>query len=222
MASGVLFDLDGTLFDRDSAVRFVALEQHRYFAQELRCVAEDAYVERIVALDAHGYADKAKVYQQVLAELRLPTAFARTLVADFWDRYRSSYHPFPEVERTLRALRDQSFALGIITNGKTSTQQSVITRHGFDRFMNVILISEREGTRKPNREIFDRALLALHLRPDDACYVGDHPDVDVAGAVAAGMRAFWRRTPYWAEPSVPHRAIQKLDELVPLLSPSAA
>jgi putative hydrolase of the HAD superfamily len=33
-----------------------------------------------------------------------------------------------------------------------------------------------------------------------ACYVGNHPEVDVAGAKAAGLRAIWCRDPFFETP----------------------
>jgi phosphoglycolate phosphatase-like HAD superfamily hydrolase len=49
-----------------------------------------------------------------------------------------------------------------------------------------ILISDAEGIHKPEREIFHRALERLNANPARAVFVGDHPEVDVAGAGAAG------------------------------------
>jgi putative hydrolase of the HAD superfamily len=93
----------------------------------------------------------------------------------------------------------------------------VIARLGLRDFIDTTHISEREGVRKPDAEIFNRALRALGLSEEEAWYVGDHPDVDVRGAVEAGVTGVWRRTSYWAEPSVPHHAIDDLDELVRLI-----
>ena len=55
-----------------------------------------------------------------------------------------------------------------------------------------ILISDAEGVSKPGRQIFDRALERLNTNPAQALFVGDHPEVDVAGARAANMQAVWR------------------------------
>ena len=80
--------------------------------------------------------------------------------------------------------------------------------------MDVVLISEREGVRKPDREIFARALRRLELQADESWYVGDHPDVDIRGAADAGLAAVWRLTPYWPEPVAPHLRINGIDELL--------
>lgn len=45
------------------------------------------------------------------------------------------------------------------------------------------------GCRKPHPAPFRAALTQLGVRPESAAYVGDRPDKDVTGAVAAGLRA---------------------------------
>jgi putative hydrolase of the HAD superfamily len=64
--------------------------------------------------------------------------------------------------------------------------------------MDAILISETEGLRKPDPELFQRAAGRVGASVDRCCFVGDHPSVDVAGAMAAGLQAFWKRTSYWS------------------------
>jgi putative hydrolase of the HAD superfamily len=77
-----------------------------------------------------------------------------------------------------------------------------------------ILISDAEGIWKPDCRIFHRALERLNISRAQAVFVGDHPEVDVAGARAAGMQAIWRR-----DPSVPRMVeadgvIEELDDLL--------
>jgi hypothetical protein len=40
------------------------------------------------------------------------------------------------------------------------------------------------------------------MEPNECCFVGDHPTIDVAGAEAAGLRGIRKRTPYWHRPCV--------------------
>ena len=53
-------------------------------------------------------------------------------------------------------------------------------------------ISSREcGVAKPAPEIFHAACDRLGLAPHAVLHVGDDPDLDVAGARAAGLRTAW-------------------------------
>ena len=77
-----------------------------------------------------------------------------------------------------------------------------------------VLISDAEGVHKPDPEIFRRALERLGVDAAHACYVGNHPDVDVAGARAAGLRAVWRRDPFFAPPREADAVINGVGELL--------
>jgi putative hydrolase of the HAD superfamily len=80
-----------------------------------------------------------------------------------------------------------------------------------------IVISDAEGIGKPDRRIFHRALEELNVTASQAVFVGDHPEVDVAGARAAGMRAVWRRDPTVSGIVEADGVVQELGDLVTLL-----
>jgi putative hydrolase of the HAD superfamily len=213
----VLFDLDGTLFDRDGAVRKLVEQQRRCFGDELGHVPPETYVRRVLELDAHGHADKTVVYRQAAGEFGLAEGLAERLVDHFWNTYHSFCECFPEVPPALASLRSAGLRLGIITNGTVRLQEQTIHRLGLMELVHVVMISEREGVRKPDAQIFERALRRLGLAADETWYVGDHPIIDVRGAFDAGLTAVWRSTPYWPRPSVPALEIQGIDELVRIL-----
>src|SRR5207244_12867347 len=141
-----------------------------------------------------------------------------SLHSDFWIRLGLCFQPFPEVLSTLRQLRHARVKLGIVTNGTVHIQDAKIDALGLRELMDVIVISEREGVRKPDAEIFNRAVARLGVAASETWFVGDNPDADVAGAHAAGLRGFWRRCDDWPPPSVPCETIRTLDELLALLS----
>jgi putative hydrolase of the HAD superfamily len=80
-----------------------------------------------------------------------------------------------------------------------------------------IMISEAEGVHKPDGRIFHRALARLDVNAARAVFVGDHPEVDVAGARAAGMHAVWRRDPRVSRMVDADAVIEKLGDLLSLL-----
>ena len=77
-----------------------------------------------------------------------------------------------------------------------------------------ILISDAEGISKPNLQIFHRALERLNVSPARSVFVGDHPEVDVAGARAAGMHAIWRRDPNGSRMIEADGVIDELSDLL--------
>jgi putative hydrolase of the HAD superfamily len=216
-AKAVLFDLDGTLFDRDASFRQLVHVQYEAFSAALEGVPCEAFVRRVVELDEHGYVDKAVVYRNFASEFDLPQTLAERLTAHFQDTYASFSRCFPEVPSALADLRTHGLKLGIITNGATRMQEDKIRYLGIMDLVDDVFVSEREGLRKPDRRIFERALERLGVEATNAWYVGDHPVVDIRGASDAGLTAVWRRTSYWKEPGVSCHQISSLDDLLPLL-----
>jgi putative hydrolase of the HAD superfamily len=216
----VFFDLDGTLFDRDAAVRALFAEQHGVFERWLGGIAREHFVERLLELDDHGHADKRATYGVLVRELGLDAALGERLVDHYRDIYSCFGGPFADALPTLTALRARGLELGLITNGRVDTQAAKIERLGLAPFLDTVLISEREGVRKPDPQIYARAVERLGVAASEAWHVGDHPTADVAGAHAAGLTAVWRHVPYWPEPATAAFTIFTLAELLPLIEAS--
>ena len=89
MIKAVFFDLDGTLYDRDRLVQNLVEEQFLTFRDELWMVDQHRFVQRIVALDDHGYGDKEELYKKVAVEWNLSPATADRLLSHFWSSYTS-------------------------------------------------------------------------------------------------------------------------------------
>ncbi len=215
--AAVLFDLDGTLFDRERAVRDLFAAQHAAFQSELGGVTRHAYVARLLELDAHGHADKRQVFAVLVRELGLDAELGQRLLEHFRSSYTNFGSTFADALPTLRELRARGLELGLVTNGLVRVQEDKIRRLGLEPFFKAVLISEREGVRKPERQIFERALGRLGVAAEQAWHVGDHPVADVAGAHAAGLTAVWRYAPYWPEPATCSHMILELAELITLL-----
>lgn len=214
MIKAVFFDLDGTLFDRDTTVGNLLEEQYVAFATELARIPREDFVARVAVLDDHGHRSKPEVYAMVCGEFGLPLSLGQTLTTDFWDRYHDDCRPFPGLIETLQELRRRGKKLGIVTNGTSAVQDGTIDALAIRDLMDAILVSEAEGVRKPSPEIFQRAAARVGVQSAECCYVGDHPEIDVAGARGAGLHAIWKRTPYWAVTPEPVPTIELLAEVL--------
>jgi putative hydrolase of the HAD superfamily len=191
----VLFDLDGTLLDRRRSFELFVRDQWARFSQFLSAIDRDQYVESLVRLDRDGYAPRKRVFAGLVAESGLPFELAETLLNDYRSRFPSACVLFPDVAQTLVALRASGRRLGLITNGSVRMQSRKLECLALTSMFDAVLISDAEGISKPDVEIFHRALDRLKASRAQAVFVGDHPEVDVAGARAAGIRAIWRRDP---------------------------
>ncbi len=212
----VLFDLDGTLYDRDALVQELAAEQYRVFEHLLQPVERGAYIARLVELDDHGYGSKDEVYRQMARDWQLSDELRADLNAHFWSSYDRYCVLASDTLHALDTLQRRGKTLGIITNGSTARQNAKIDALGIRPYFRVVAISEEEGVRKPDRQIFLRALNRCGCSPSEALYVGDHPRADIEGARNAGLVAVWKAVSYWKMdiPDVPR--INCLSEVLDL------
>lgn len=95
---------------------------------------------------------------------------------------------FPDVRPALDALRQDGVRLAVVSNWD-SRLPHVLELLELAPYFEVLGVSHLEGVEKPNPEIFHRVLARLGARPEEALHVGDLPDLDRAGAHAAGCAA---------------------------------
>jgi putative hydrolase of the HAD superfamily len=131
----------------------------------------------------------------VIARFGIPSNVADILLDDYRAGFPNACVLYPDATQTLSCLRTSGLRLGLITNGSVRMQSRKLQCLDLTRLFDTILISDAEGISKPDPQIFHRALERLNTSPARSVFVGDHPEVDVAGARAAGMQAVWRRDP---------------------------
>jgi putative hydrolase of the HAD superfamily len=98
------------------------------------------------------------------------------------------FHPFADAAPALAALRARGLAIVCVSNWDVSLP-GVLERCGLSAGIDAVVCSAEARARKPDPEIFDRALAISGCSPAEALHVGDTPDEDIAGARAAGIRA---------------------------------
>jgi putative hydrolase of the HAD superfamily len=209
----VLFDLDGTLLDRDKSIEQFITVQYKKLNTHLIHIPKNDYVNRFIELDCHGHVWKDKVYQALVAEFKISDISWQALLNDYETQFQFHCLPFPGLNQMLDTLKQQGYLLGIVTNGFGEFQSRSILGLGIRDYFDVILISEVEQVRKPQPEIFQRAMNRLGSSNQNSVFVGDHPQADIAGAKNAKMRAIWKRSSHWLEPKEADAIIDELSEI---------
>ena len=171
-------------------------------------------MQTLIELDRDGYAPRKSLFSGVITRFKLPSDVAETLLDDYRAGFPTACVLFPDAAQTLSCLRTSGLKLGMITNGSIRMQSRKLECLALSPFFDTILISDAEGISKPDRQIFHRALERLNTNPAQAVFVGDHPEVDVAGARAAGMQAIWRRDPNVSRMVEADGVIEELGDLV--------
>lgn len=193
MIKTVLFDLDGTLLNRDASVRAFIDDQYERLSNIAGHIPKQVYVDRFIDLDQRGYVWKDKVYQQMVSELELKGVTWEELLHDYISEFHHHCVAFPNLIPMLEELSNRHISLGMITNGFGQFQMNNIESLGIQAYFDAIFISEWEGLRKPDPKLFHRALTKLNASKEESMFIGDHPDNDVRAARNLGMKAIWKR-----------------------------
>ncbi|WP_234348437.1 HAD family hydrolase [Kitasatospora sp. MY 5-36] len=205
---GVLFDVDGTLYDYEKAEEF-GLHEH-LVAEELsdrfespaealrvwREVREEEY-PRFLSGELTFAAQKAARIRRFLAQagvvgaLEVTDEAATAWFASYAVRRDAVRRAFDDAQPTLGALAGR-FRLGVVSNSVTAHQRAKLEAIGLlGYFTEPLVCSQEHGAAKPAASIFLAGCQALGLAPAEVAYVGDDYEKDAVGARDAGLRAIW-------------------------------
>lgn len=81
-------------------------------------------------------------------------------------------------------LKEKNITYGILTNGKEQAQISKI-KSLFEIIDFPVIVSDKVGYQKPQKEIFDL------IKDEETYYVGDGYEIDMIGASQAGIKTIW-------------------------------
>lgn len=97
---------------------------------------------------------------------------------------------FPECLEVLRALRQQDYIVGVISNWDIRLLD-LLQGLGLMTYVQHVSISAIVGWDKPHHAIFQHATAAVGVPPARAVHIGDSLQADVEGAHQAGLQPLW-------------------------------
>jgi putative hydrolase of the HAD superfamily len=214
----VLFDLDDTLCDYAGA-RAYRLRLAFTTALAAGCgnaeIDLDALIAESIAIHPHG----TDHFRELLGRYGVESLDAIAEAQDWYQTNRFlGLRLYPDALETLNLARTAGAdrRVGLITNGPADLQREKIRLLDLARYVDFALISGEIGVAKPDPAIFHEALRLGGVVAEEALFVGDSPEFDIAGARAAGIRSVWvNRTGHaWAEPGCgPDHEITELSSL---------
>lgn len=99
-----------------------------------------------------------------------------------------SFLPQPDAATALGAMRGAGLRVVAASNWDCSLSR-VLAGAGLGSLLDGVVTSAEAGTPKPARAVFEAALDLAGCRPEEAVFIGDSLEHDVAGARAAGIDA---------------------------------
>ncbi|MFQ5548876.1 MAG: HAD family hydrolase [Woeseia sp.] len=223
----ITFDLDDTLWEIEPVIRRAEAKMWAWLGEHFPRIPgsfspEEAYALREEVMDEHWEQthDFRFIRKMVLERMALSTGYTAALADDafdVFDRARSDVELYPDVLPALEVLTEH-FVLVAVTNGNANLVRIGI-RHLFDDVVTAVDV----GAAKPDRRMFDEAVHRAGVGAEQTLHVGDHPEIDIAGAREAGLRTAWvnRNGDGWPDEFAPPDAIvSTISELITVLEPA--
>ena len=193
VVDGLIFDLDGTLLDRNAVFVKVAGNFYDEHLDNLTTMTRGEAVDMMVRWDGDGYSNREWMRSQWLSQW--PKTGLDTESLRVWYRSATKRHIEPDVEIIdyLTGLNHEAIPWGIVTNGAAS-QLGKCRAAGLEQVAPFIIVSGEVGYAKPDQRIFRDALTAVGLENTaKVLFVGDNPVADIDGAKRFGMMTAWIR-----------------------------
>ena len=196
----LFFDLDHTLWDFDANARATLQQLHI----DLNLVDKGVHDfdlfhknylqhnEKLWARYRNGHIkqDELRIKRMWLTLLDFQIAdedLCRQLSELFMQLLPTRTILFPDTVEVLQYLTDKGYQLHLITNGFEKTQHEKLRSSGLEGFFKNVITSEGSNSLKPQKEIFDYALAKANANVQESIMIGDTLDVDILGAMNAGM-----------------------------------
>jgi putative hydrolase of the HAD superfamily len=196
----LFFDLDHTLWDFEANARATLAELYDSLNLKERGVYDfDLFYKNYLVHNdklweryRNGYIkqEELRVKRMWLTLLDFKIAddkLSQEMNVRFLDLLPTRTILFPHTKEILQYLTGKGYQLHLITNGFEKTQHSKLKYSGLDVFFKQVITSEGSNSLKPKKEIFEFAFEKTGAKPEESIMIGDTIEVDILGAVNAGI-----------------------------------
>ena len=196
----LFFDLDHTLWDFEANAKVTLLELYENMQLEKRGINDFdlfhknylAHNEKLWERYRNGFIkqEELRIKRMWLALLDFKIAdemLAKEMSIRFLNLLPTRTILFPYTMEILQYLTNKKYELHLITNGFEKTQHSKLYHSGLSMFFKEIITSETSNSLKPNKEIFEFAFRKTGALPTNSIMIGDSIEVDIQGAINAGI-----------------------------------
>lgn len=184
--SGIIFDLDDTLYPEREYVRsgFHAVAQ--VLSQTSR--AE----EKLWKLFEEG----TSAIDDLLKQERIYSDELKQICIETYRKHTPCIALYPGVKQGLENLKNSGKQVGLITDGRPEGQREKIRSLQIERLFDTIIVTDELGGsqfRKPNVTAFRKVHEQWKIPYDDMVYVGDNVSKDFIAPKELGMNCVWVR-----------------------------
>jgi putative hydrolase of the HAD superfamily len=231
----VLFDMFDTLILIDSNYEFynqAVVNMHQYVTNHGVNVTYEQFYDAYVQARDDLYAKADESLEEPHFNVRIQNALqllgynyniSNPIVTGATGEFAQKFVSHVQIDEYTKPVLQNlqsNYQLGLVSNfAIPETIYSLLKTNDLTSLLDPIVISGEVNKRKPSPEIFQIALKKLDISPENAVFVGDTADADVAGAHAVGMKAVYikRRVEQTLEMFSPDVIIESLADLPSVL-----
>lgn len=191
----ISLDLDDTLWPFAPIGERIERTLHDWFAEHSPATAERFPIEEMRALRERVFAEfpqhahdlgllRRLTIERALRESGSDPALASAAHAIFF-RERNRVDFYEDAMDGLRRIAAR-VPVAALSNGNAD-----LAAIGIDALFRFQLGAREFGSAKPDPAIFLETCRRLDVEPHEVLHVGDHPEMDIGGAMRAGLRACW-------------------------------
>lgn len=209
----ILFDLDGTLIDSLAEIVDVAND---VLAHEHMPLASRTEVEQWIG-NGTPHLMRAVLRHGGLSEVEIEQDYDY-----YWSMFRSHYMQrsgtnspaYPGMEPCIRALYEQGYKLGVVTNKVFDSAEQILNDKGYRKYFSIVIGGDTLSVRKPDPKPLLTAIESLGGVPEQSLYIGDSM-VDWQTGRAAGVTTWLFRHGYHhGHFDVPERLAEQPDRFL--------
>ncbi|MCW5206124.1 HAD family hydrolase [Desulfobulbus sp. F5] len=208
LIKGLIFDINGTLTDINTdegnkdlwrtLSNLLLYQGISLAADELRELYFTMLkAQRAAGGEQHPEFDAVAIFQEIIRlcstafTQRLPAAKLEQLPLFLAETLRAAslfqLKRYRGVRDTIKQLHQQ-YRLAAVSDGQTPYALPELNAVGLMEYFNPIIVSGDFGYRKPDRRLFEKALYAMELKPDEVLFIGNDMYRDVFGAKQFGIK----------------------------------
>lgn len=204
----ITLDLDDTLWPFAPIGARIDRVLHDWLLEHSPATAAMYPVEKMRELRERSFRDNPQLHHDLSALRRLTLREAleasgadMALLEPAYEAFyaaRNQVEFYPDAEQALARIAAQ-VPVAALSNGNAD-----LSRIGIDHHFAFQLGAREHGAAKPAASIFHAACQRLAVEPAHVLHVGDHIEMDVLGAMHAGLRSCWinREAQAWQHDSL--------------------
>jgi putative hydrolase of the HAD superfamily len=207
----LLFDVNGTLIDIETDegleeiyraighfLTYQGISLHRWEIRDL--YFQIMQRQREESAETFAEWDAVKLWHEFLHQQA--SDYTRSLTAEKREQLplflaelhrgisRKRLRLYPQVQETLDQLRTH-YRMAVVSDAQSAYSVPELRAVGLAHYFNPIIVSGDYGYRKPDSRLFQKALDALQVRPEQALFLGNDLYRDIFGAQQVGMKAIF-------------------------------